>query len=183
MCHIALEVPLRPLALCGRRQRHHPDEAGVQQSHDALDHASLPRGVAPFEDHDHPEPFVTNPLLELQELHLEAPQLPVVLLLGEIRRPRWLFRLASLLQLGLGHGDSPREVTDWSGAVGTVNVSPGASTRTSTPGARSAAWRWNSVPADRLAGLAWRVPRRAIVLPTLLARAPCLRETYVRALP
>ena len=50
--HVALEVPLRALALVRRRQRRDAADARVQALRDALDHAALAGGVAPLEQDD-----------------------------------------------------------------------------------------------------------------------------------
>ena len=49
--HVALEVPLGPLALGRRRQRHHAADARVEALGDPLDGAALAGRVATLEDH------------------------------------------------------------------------------------------------------------------------------------
>ncbi len=74
MGHIALEVPLRALAVVGGRQGHHPAHSGVQALHDALDDAAFARRIASFE-HDHG--FVAgghHPVLQLHQFALQAEQ-------------------------------------------------------------------------------------------------------------
>jgi len=53
MRHIALEVPLRPLAVIGGRQRHDPGHARIEPLSDPLDHAALTRRIAAFEQNQH----------------------------------------------------------------------------------------------------------------------------------
>ena len=84
MGNVALEIPLCPLPLGGRRQGYHPGEAGVQKTRDPLDHAALAGRVAAFEEHHQPELFVSNPFLELEEFDLKARQLLVVVLAGKL---------------------------------------------------------------------------------------------------
>ena len=47
--HIALEVPLCPLAVIRRRQRHYAADAWIELLGDALDRAALAGRIAPFE--------------------------------------------------------------------------------------------------------------------------------------
>ena len=49
---VALEIPLRALALVRRGQRGDAADARVQPLRDALDDAALAGGVAPLEEHD-----------------------------------------------------------------------------------------------------------------------------------
>src|SRR5436309_10621291 len=93
---VALEVPLRPLAVARFRQRDNPGRPRVQVLGDPLDRAALPGGVAPLEDHDDARARRLDPLLHLHELLLESAQLLLVRLLGNAR-PR-LFRIAHLLE-------------------------------------------------------------------------------------
>ena len=80
---VALEVPLRSLALGRRAQR---DDAAVmarvEPLHDALDRAALPGGVAALEDHDEPQAFVHDPFLHPHQLDLQARELLLVAGLG-----------------------------------------------------------------------------------------------------
>src|SRR5437667_6333823 len=80
MCDVPLEVPLRPLPLgrCGTGSD--PNVAGVQQSGHPLDHAALAGGIPTFEQNDHAQAAMSDPLLELDQLHLEAAKLLVILL-------------------------------------------------------------------------------------------------------
>jgi hypothetical protein len=77
---IALEVPLRLLAIVGRRQRHHAADPRIQPLGDALDHAALARGVAPLEHDDHLVPGVGHPVLQLHQLALQAEEFAEVAL-------------------------------------------------------------------------------------------------------
>ena len=87
MRHVALEVPLRPLAVVRRGQRHHAADARIQPLRDALDRAALAGRVAALEqDHD----LLArgdDPVLQLDQLGLQAEQLaevlpPILLSLG-----------------------------------------------------------------------------------------------------
>src|SRR5262245_1170995 len=49
--HVALEIPLRTLALIGCRQRCNPSNTWVQTLRYPFDGASFARGIAAFEDH------------------------------------------------------------------------------------------------------------------------------------
>jgi hypothetical protein len=73
--HVALEIPLRPLAVAGLLQRHHPAHARVEPLGDALDHAALAGRVAPFEDHRDLGSGVLDPVLQLDQLGLQPQQL------------------------------------------------------------------------------------------------------------
>src|SRR5262249_27519655 len=66
--NVALEVPLRALALRGSRQRRDPTDPGIESLRDTLDHATLSSSVPSFEDHDHLELLVDDPVLQLHEL-------------------------------------------------------------------------------------------------------------------
>jgi hypothetical protein len=72
--HVALEVPLAALAFARRGQRGDAAHARVQALGDALDHAALARGVAPFEQHHHLELLGDHPVLQLDEFALQAQQ-------------------------------------------------------------------------------------------------------------
>ena len=75
---VALEIPLAPLALGRRRQRHDPGVPRIEAQRDGLDRAALAGRVAAFEDDGDLEPFVADPLLELDELDLEPGELAQV---------------------------------------------------------------------------------------------------------
>ena len=71
---IALEIPLRALALGRRRQRHHPADARVEPLGDALDDAALAGGVAALEQHHHLQLLVHHPVLQLHQFPLQPQQ-------------------------------------------------------------------------------------------------------------
>ena len=71
MRHVALEVPLRALALVRRRQRHDAADARVQALGDALDDAALAGGIAPLEDHHDLQLVGLHPVLQLDQLALQ----------------------------------------------------------------------------------------------------------------
>ena len=72
MRHIALEVPLRALALVRRGQRDDAADARIEALGDALDHAALAGGIAAFEEHDDLELLCDDPVLQLDQLVLQA---------------------------------------------------------------------------------------------------------------
>lgn len=80
MRHIALEIPLRALAVVGRRQRRHAANTRVQALRDALDHAALAGRVTPFEQDDNLVAGVHHPVLQLHELALQPDQLTEIVL-------------------------------------------------------------------------------------------------------
>ena len=75
MRDVALEVPLRALAVVGRGQRRDTADPRIEALGDALDHAALAGGVAALEEHDHLELVVLDPVLQLHQLALQAEQL------------------------------------------------------------------------------------------------------------
>ena len=75
---IALEIPLRALAVVGRGQGGHAAHARVQALGDALDHAALAGRIAALEEDDHLFPVVLHPVLQLDQLALQAQQLAEV---------------------------------------------------------------------------------------------------------
>ena len=75
MRDIALEVPLAALALGRRGQRHGAADARVETLGDPLDGAALARRVASLEDDDQLELLGDDPVLELDELALQAQEL------------------------------------------------------------------------------------------------------------
>ena len=77
--HVALEIPLAPLSLGGRRQGDDPTDPGVEALRDALDGAALPRRVAPLEDHDDLRLGVRDPGLQLDQLCLQLEEVTEVL--------------------------------------------------------------------------------------------------------
>jgi hypothetical protein len=77
---VALEVPLGALALARLLQRHHPGPAWVQVLGEPLDRAPLAGGVAALEHDNQPLAGGLEPVLELQQLDLQQPLGPLVLL-------------------------------------------------------------------------------------------------------
>src|SRR6516164_5323246 len=75
MRDIALEVPLRALALVGCGKGGDAADPGIEALGDALDHAALAGGVAALEEDDHLELVVLDPILELDQFALQAEQL------------------------------------------------------------------------------------------------------------
>ena len=75
MRDVALEIPLRALALARRRQRGDAADARIEALRDALDDAALAGGVAPLEQHHDFELLVDDPVLQLDELALQPQQL------------------------------------------------------------------------------------------------------------
>src|ERR1700733_7157910 len=111
---VALEVPLASLALGRRRQRDDAAHPRVRALGDALDHAALPRGVAPLEDHDDLQSLGAHVLLHDHELALELQQLLLepdavqllalrCVLVARLVGGGW----RALLRLGLSHDFSP----------------------------------------------------------------------------
>jgi hypothetical protein len=84
MRRVALEVPLRSLALVGGGDRDDATTARVQEGNQALDHAILARRVASLEQHDQPLALGHDPLLHVHELGLHAQKLLLVLLAAQL---------------------------------------------------------------------------------------------------
>ena len=82
MGHVALEVPLALLALSRRGQGGDAADARVESFRDALDGAALAGGIAAFKEHHDTQAFMADPLLELDQLDLEAGKLAVVVDVG-----------------------------------------------------------------------------------------------------
>jgi hypothetical protein len=78
--HIALEVPLRALAVVGRRKRRDAAHARIQPLRDALDNATLARRIAALEQDDDLVAGVLHPVLQLDQLALQPEQLAEVTL-------------------------------------------------------------------------------------------------------
>src|SRR5579864_3454038 len=93
MWNVALEVPLRALALGRGGQRHRPADARVKPLRDPLDGPALASRVASLEDDDQLELLGHHPVLELDQLALQAEQLL------EIKPPRQ--RVVRLKMFGL----------------------------------------------------------------------------------
>ena len=75
MRNVALEVPLAALALGGRGQRYRADDARIEALHDPFDRPAFARRVSPLENDDQLELLGLDPVLELDELALQAQQL------------------------------------------------------------------------------------------------------------
>src|SRR5262245_12844677 len=73
--NVALEIPLRTLALIGCRQRRNPANARVQTLRYPFDRTSLAGRISAIEDHHQLEFLVDHPILELHQLALQAEQL------------------------------------------------------------------------------------------------------------
>ena len=103
---VALEVPLRLLALGRARQRDDAGDARVEVLGDALDRAALAGGVATFEDDHDAAARDPHPLLHLHELGLEAQQLGLVDGARHARRPVVVDgrRPLPLAAFGIAHG-------------------------------------------------------------------------------
>jgi hypothetical protein len=71
--HISLEVPLAPFLLGGNLQRHHPCPARVQMLGEPLDRAALASRVPALEQHHDPAAGLLDPVLQLEQLHLQQP--------------------------------------------------------------------------------------------------------------
>jgi hypothetical protein len=89
--HVALEIPLRALAVVGRGQRRHAAHARVQALGDALDHAALAGLHRALEEDHHLVAGGHHPVLQLDQLALQAKQLaeivaPVLAVQREVGR-------------------------------------------------------------------------------------------------
>jgi hypothetical protein len=73
--NIALEISLRPFTLGWSGQRSNPADARIEALGDPLDDASLAGGIASFENDHELELMAQNPVLQLDQLALEAEQL------------------------------------------------------------------------------------------------------------
>ena len=78
MRDIALSVHLRLFSLGRRGQRNHPENARAYSLGHRLDCAALTGAIAPFEEDAHLQALVHHPLLELDELDMQACELPLV---------------------------------------------------------------------------------------------------------
>jgi hypothetical protein len=76
--HVALEIPLRGLALGRFLQRHDARDARVEVFAHPLDRTALASGVAAFEDHGDALAGVADPGVELHQLDLERRKLVLV---------------------------------------------------------------------------------------------------------
>ena len=104
---VALEVPLPLLGGGGLVERHHARRAGIQVLGEALDRAALARRVAALEEEDVPDAVILAPVLQLQQLDLEAVLLLLVLLathelvVGVVLTPRLDRAAARIDELGI----------------------------------------------------------------------------------
>src|SRR5450755_147831 len=72
---IALEIPLRTLALVGGRQRGDPADARIETLGDPFDDTALAGRIAALEDDDDLELLVEHPVLQFDQLALQPEQL------------------------------------------------------------------------------------------------------------
>src|SRR5690606_2461516 len=79
--HVTLEVPLRPLPVARYPERHGAHDAVVGPFGDPLDHTALTGSVTALEQHHQPVARLLHPVLELDELDLEAHKFGLVDLL------------------------------------------------------------------------------------------------------
>ena len=94
---IALGVHLRLFPLGWRGECHHSENARAHTLGHSLDRAALACSVAPFEDDADLQARVHPPLLELDELDMQAGELPLVLL------PLQLIAGRKIIVLLVGH--------------------------------------------------------------------------------
>jgi len=71
MRHVALEIPLRLLALGRCGQGHDPSDAGVEALRDALDGSTLAGGITTLEQDHQFLPRFPDPRLELEKFDLQ----------------------------------------------------------------------------------------------------------------
>src|SRR6516225_9534708 len=74
MRDVALQIQLPLLSIRRRRQRHRPKDAGTDPLGDGFDRPALAGSIAAFEDHDHPQTLMLDPILQRAKLHLELAQ-------------------------------------------------------------------------------------------------------------
>ena len=91
LLHIALEVPLTRLAVRRLRQRLHTALTRVEVLGDALNCGALARSVTPLHNDHNTLAVFDDPLLHRNQLSLEAQQLLLIGITGQLRR---LFSLA-----------------------------------------------------------------------------------------
>ncbi len=72
MSDISLEIPLAPFGFGGFRQSHVTGCSGIHELADGEDRSAFTGGIAPFENADHAAPGVLEPVLQLDELDLQA---------------------------------------------------------------------------------------------------------------
>jgi hypothetical protein len=84
MRRVALEVPLRLLAVRRRPEGYDGRAARVQRLEDALDRAALAGGIAPLEEQHHALARLLDPILELDQLEVQPGELLLVFLALEL---------------------------------------------------------------------------------------------------
>src|SRR5205814_10187079 len=114
-------------------QGHHAAVARVEEGRDPLDAPTLSRRVPSFEDDHDAQALVADPLLQLDQLHLEPAQLFLVALLVELDRVAILVAgvLALLLLFGGDrHGGRIRVTAPLAEAAGESEVARWSWSRT-----------------------------------------------------
>ena len=105
--HVALEIPLRLLALRRNAEGADTGDPGVEGLGDPLDNSAFAGGVSALEEADDLQPARPDPLLQLHELDLQANQFRLVEL-GVQLGPTLLDQVAGRGIEGVGVGDLPR---------------------------------------------------------------------------
>ena len=172
MRDIALEIPLRTLALVRLFERHDAGAARVEMLHEALDRAALAGGVAALEQHDDLLAALLDPVLRLQEFGLQRQHALEIVLLRDLGRVGIIAGLEGALGWRRGRGGrssrheplracsaascwSPHEFRPAAGSgvgivASTVTSGGGASLQWPRPGSASARpWRPRSCAARR----------------------------------
>jgi len=80
MLHVALGIHLGFLPIRRRRERHHPKNPRAHPLGERLDHPPLAGAVTPFENDTDLEPLELDPLLKLDQFHVQLRQLLLVCL-------------------------------------------------------------------------------------------------------
>src|SRR5262249_15234191 len=78
MGDVALKIPLRALALARYGERDDAAHPRIQALRDAFDDAAFSGRIASLEQHHHFEFLLNDPVLELDELALQAKKLPEI---------------------------------------------------------------------------------------------------------
>ena len=94
MRDVAREIPLTALTLAGCGQGRHAAHPGIQALGDAFDRTALAGSISSFKDHHDFELLVDDPVLQFDQLALEAKKLLEVALALE---------LIALTQIGKTH--------------------------------------------------------------------------------
>src|SRR3546814_13958140 len=76
---MSLEIPLRPLDVGWLRDRDHAGSTGMEMLDESLDRPALTGSIATFEDDEHLLTGFLDPQLQLEQLDLQTPLLPLVL--------------------------------------------------------------------------------------------------------